>query len=176
MLYLRQLFLQSRKERSVKPLDKFFAVSVTASVFEADIKSRKPAIIKIAQHGELTKENGWTWNIGEKRQLFRMLAIARWLQIYDDTSDGTKFDRRAVENVWNGAFWGAHTDDIVALFMGQEDAIECARCEDLKFSDPRWKANTIEVLRAVGENHPRCIITTSHQVLRLLPPEEWQEN
>lgn len=67
----------------------------------------------------------------------------------------------------------ANTSNIVALFLDQEKAEACTKVSNLTNADPRWKDDSIAVLRAIGTDHPLFSVT-DYPGLRLIPRSEWQ--
>jgi hypothetical protein len=101
-----------------------------------------------------------------------MLAIARHMQFYipekhSMVSPQTGIERQ-LENV-NTEWWGAHTSNIVGLFLNKRSALACSKKDNLVRYDPRWREKTRAVLKKIGENHPT--ITICHYPrLRLINP------
>jgi hypothetical protein len=153
-------------------LKSFFAVTKT-SVYEAIIADADnvPFLKKIALRGQSNVLTGGKITNGT------MLAICRHLQLFIPEGSGLISPmatyQREIASV-NTRYWGGGTSDIVALFLKKEDALDCNCQTDLLPLDPRWKDKTVEVLRAVGNNHPCCSIT-NHEGLRLMAVEEWKQ-
>jgi len=136
-------------------LEKFFAVTMT-SLYEAIAKGEDgyPYVRKIDLHEESQIPVGRTMT-GD------LLAVCKYLQLfipekYGAVSPVTGIERR-VDKV-NTQYHLGKTSDIVALFLTEEKARECFVFSDLKPCDPRWLADTKEVLEAIGEDHPTFTI------------------
>ncbi len=153
-------------------LEKFYAVTLSGSVYRARIQfGTEPGeqgtvgLLKIAKKGQLLQE--------EQENTNAMLAIAKSLILFIPEGGGITSFQREVGMV-NTFWWGYETNGIVALFLEDIDkALACSRKEDLVLCDPRWKENTVAVLKAVGREHPHCSISATMPELWLLPPSEW---
>jgi hypothetical protein len=127
-----------------------------------------PKLVKISCRGQSKVSAGTELADGS------MVAVCRHMQLYFPEGGGganTTYERR-IENV-NTAYWGTGTSDIVALFLREEDAMKCNEAPDLVKLDSRWREQTIETLRAIGVEHPKCSIS-AWEGLWIMPPEEWQ--
>jgi len=59
----------------------------------------------------------------------------------------------------NTAFHGGRTSPIVALFFDRKQAMGCFASENLQECDPRWRNQTEEVLKDIGDNHNMFIVS-----------------
>jgi hypothetical protein len=59
----------------------------------------------------------------------------------------------------NTAFWGGGTSQIIALFLKKEEAMKCFNSENLEAWDRRWKKQTEETLKSIGNNHPVFVLS-----------------
>ncbi len=64
------------------------------------------------------------------------------------------------------------TKHIAALFLDERKSLLCQAARGKHFCDPKWKADTIATLRAIGPDDPLCLISQQPRKC-LLPPEEW---
>lgn len=61
--------------------------------------------------------------------------------------------------------WGGRTSTPVALFLSFEKAMAVNSDESpLIPYDPRWKKETLEVLDAIGDNHPNFVIASDRSL------------
>lgn len=149
-------------------LKEFFAVTLTSiyHVKDSDGQYGHPSATKIALKSESK------FPVGVKLKDGSMLAICQWLQMYIPEGGGITSFQRRIESV-NTRYWGSGTSPIVGLFLKLEDAQNCFREKNLQPFDPRWQEKTIEVLKAIGHDHPSFEICTFPS-LRLVEPERWQ--
>lgn len=75
-----------------------------------------------------------------------------------------KSPRRRCEDV-NTRYWGGRTSPVVALFFDQEQARRCLDEADVQPADPRWRGSTLQVLDAIGDDHP-CFVLSDMEELR----------
>jgi hypothetical protein len=144
------------------------------SVYLAKIMGKGvPLLIKIACHDKTSGVG-----IGESISNGTMISVGKQLILFVPEGSGlispTSTEQREIAQV-NTGYWGGCTSEVVALFDNREKAMQCSSSENLQPCDPRWKEDTIAILRAIGEDHPHCSITTYHD-LRLMPSKEWQVN
>ncbi len=153
----------------------FFAVTET-SVYLARIgtdnpKEAVPALVKIAVRGDSAVPVGKTISNGT------MIAVCRGLVVFMPEGSGRQSPastyEREIARV-NILYHGGGTSLIVALFLNETDALACSGMPNLQPCDPRWKEKTIATLKAIGENHPYCSISTWPD-LWLIPPSEWMD-
>jgi hypothetical protein len=151
-------------------LTSFWAVTAT-SVYRVDLAGEDaPKLVKIACRSQSRIA------VGEEVADGSMVAVCRHVQLYFPEGGGganTTFERR-IECV-NTAYWGTGTSDIVALFLHEGDAMRCNEAPDLVKLDPRWRTQTIETLRAIGDDNPKCSIS-AWEGLWIMPPQDWQES
>ena len=152
---------------------KFYGVTMSGSVYLAEIYpgGQYPSLTKVFQANNKQSQ----WKIGEKESS-GMLSIGRFLLLFIPEGGGraspnVSFEREATRV--NTFYWGPNTSDVVALFLEESDALACVQSKDLDRCDSRWKDKTIATLRAIGDSHPRCSISTSMSNFWLLPPSEW---
>lgn len=164
---------KSTKRNPVKSHDSkvFFAVTMT-SVYRVVLCGTKksPYMVKIAYRGGESSvkireriDNGAMVSIGKRLIMF-------FPDGHSFLSSQTSYERDIAKV--NTQWWRGGTSNIVALFSKKRDAFECNVAKNLVFCDPRWKDNTIAVLRAIGDEHPYCSITDFLD-LRLMPKSEW---
>lgn len=151
-------------------LKSFFAVTKT-SVYRAVIDGEKevPYLEKIACKGKSKVA------IGSRISNGTMVSIGRRLQLFVPEGSGVVSPCSTVEReiaMVNTHYWGGNTSEVVALFLKEEDAIVCSKNGDVVALDPRWRDKTVEVLSAIGDDHPCCSISNNSD-LRLMPKEEW---
>jgi hypothetical protein len=160
-----------------KYLDTFWAVTMT-SLYQAYISGDKdiPRITKLASRAANPKPP-----VGSSINNGTMLGICRRLVLFVPEG-GSCSEQRELAMV-NTNYWGGHTTDIVGLFLQEEDAKACYETSYNTLFDERWRERTIETLRAIGENHPYCSISTefskhyseSHYIDPLCDPKEWRQ-
>ncbi len=146
------------------PLQEFFAVTVSShsrSVYRVNCgpPGHKPVVTKIALRGE----SGIT--IGRCLAGGSLVGITKaGLQLYDHGADflGQERTRRERAEEVNEFFHGGHTSPVVALFLTRAGADDCFLTEDLMPSDLRWRQETEEVLKAIGDEHPVFIPSQGH--------------
>lgn len=145
-----------------KYLKEFYAVTKN-SLYCASVGGvgQAPFIIKI-----ISRDKNNRIKLGEKIDNGSMIAIGTYLQFFTPESDSPILPQKVN--------WGGCTSKIVALFMDKNTALQCVGSQDYVPCDPRWKKNTIEVLRAIGTDHLYFSVSTDNPNFWLLPPEEWQ--
>ena len=154
-------------------LKEFFAVTVSGSLWHAEIFNEAepyPSLVKLAQ----AKGSKASWGVGEKESS-GMLAICQHLLLFIPEKYGRAHPMTGYEReptMVNTFYWGPCTSPIVGLFLSEADARECLASNNFEVCDPRWKQSTIEVLRAVGKEHPCCSISTASG-FSLMSPREW---
>ncbi len=148
-------------------LKEFFAVTKT-SVYHAKAQGKNgyPSVKKIAVHGDSNSPP-----VGYQLQGGTMVAICKQLIVffpekYAMTSPLAGIERN-IEKV-NTRYWGDGTFAIIALFKTKTEALECFKVTNAKPCDSRWRKQTEEVLREIGEKHPAFSICHS-QGLALVP-------
>ena len=160
-----------------KYLHSFYAVTLT-SVYQVRIGTDDPAeevpvLIKIAKKGDGKIDVGTVVSNGT------MVAICQHLQMFIPEGSGQLSPSSTIEREVvrvNTHYWGGHTTQIVALFFKEADALECSCESDLQPCDPRWKKDTIAILRAIGDDHPYCSISAAMPGWWLVPPSEWRDS
>lgn len=158
-------------------LQRFYAVTNSSSLYEVNIgnKITHPLLIKIESRGNSRFPVGGKMNDGT------MLAICKSLILFVPEGSGAVSPMSTVErqiSSVNTRYWGGGTSDIVALFLIKKDAQFCIknhRAENHQTYRKQWEKDTIEVLRVIGNDHPRCSIEISSRTLWLMPPDEWQQ-
>lgn len=159
------------------PLDKFYAVTCDAdsgsiSVYEALISQEQcnPVLTKLALKGTSSVKEGAQISTGS------MLCIMKWLQLFVPEGSGVVSQFSTVQRdaaQVNTTYWGGHTSAIAALFLEKESALTCFN-ESPQPRDQRWRTQTLEVLRALGVDHPKCSISTTSADYWLFPPSAWE--
>ena len=128
-----------------------------------------PYLVKIACNGDSAV------GVGKRIDNGTMISVGNQLWLFVPEGSGptapTSTFQREISLVSN-CYWGGQTSCVVALFMNGKDAMACYRESNHVWCDPRWKNNSIEVLRAIGENHPHCSIT-NYPDLILIPKQDW---
>ena len=152
-------------------LGTFYAVTMT-SIYRAVINEKgAPYVEKIA----IRAGQNSAVAVGERFSNGTMLSVGPQLILFVPEGHGFMSPMTSVEreiaNV-NTQWWGGGTSGIVALFLFENDAVVCGRADNLTSGDKRWHQNTVEVLRAIGENHPFCSVT-KHPEMELVPVREW---
>ena len=105
-----------------------------------------------------------------------MLAICKRLVLFTPEGGSTTIERELVHV--NTGYWGVNTSLIIALFLTEQSAKKCLTAKQITPSDPRWKKETVAVIRAIGKDHPFCSISRvfveDHDFNPLLLPKEWE--
>lgn len=157
----------------MRHLSRFYAVTMSSSLYRADIGEGSPSLLKIAKGRNIVEEGV---KVGEKIEDGSMLAIAKFLLLFWPEKYGTVhplvgFEREpAMVNI---CYWGRTTSSIVALFLNKKSASKCLGAENLQGCDVRWENETIRVLQRIGSNHPNCVISTAYPDLWLMSPSKW---
>jgi hypothetical protein len=135
-------------------LDRFFAVTKTSTyrVESEKGENRDPIVEKIALRGESRVQIGGRLHNGDFVGIMKGGLV---LYIEDHPKDGRIQKPEEV----NTAFWGGHTSPIIGLFLELEEAMACHNSENLEICDSRWRKETEETLRAIGNNHPVFILS-----------------
>lgn len=152
-------------------VNNFYAVTDSSSVYKAIIggKGNVPCIIKIKLKGESKVP------VGTKLSNGTMLAICKTLILFIPEGGGLSSTERQISMV-NTRYWGGGTSQIVALFKTEEEANFCVEHHTKKDHEQYrdgWQKSTIEVLRAIGNDHPYCSIETNSPNLWLMEPKKW---
>lgn len=144
-----------------KPILEFFVTTKSGSVYRArcEEKEFRGTVERIS-----TKKKGEAsivtkLHIGNEdfASGHNYIGIGRCLCLYYGPP---KHGNRPVAELVNTIFWGGSTSEIVAMFFNKADAKKCAIQKDLKYHDPRWKAETKKVESRIGNNHPRFVLGT----------------
>lgn len=148
---------------SNKFLSEFYVVTKSGSVYAVrfDQDNVKPVILrKIAQGGN-TKNP-----LEESRD--ERLAITKCLVLLHGQESSQALLPPTADN------WTLISSPIAGLFLSEDKAMECVAGVKLKKCDPQWEEHTIGALKAIGLNHPYCLIPIDDPFC-LLPPEKWCE-
>ena len=148
-----------------KHLQEFFAVTIT-SVYHVTIEYGPMAVAT-----KITLRCPSSVGVGGQLK-GPMLAICDQLITYIPEGGGLTSYQRNIEQV-NTRWWTANSSPVVAIFKDKKAALECSSQKDLKPRDNRWLKETIEVLRAIGSDHPFFSICTWEK-RRLIDPKLWQ--
>jgi len=100
-----------------------------------------------------------------------MLSVGGWLQLYSPRNIKEKSLADSLQVDWRNG-----TDDVVALFLTEEEAVACWHENDplqMKPCDPRWHRQTKEVLARISNDHP-CFHITTWSFAALFPKAELQ--
>jgi len=136
----------------VEYLKVFFTVTTT-SLYRIEwlVNVPMPVVRKIAMAGQSDVPVGQIlqggYNLGIMPKGFVLYGI----------------DRELPELV-NTRYWGGGTSAIVALFLEEDAARECLNSGDLKPLNPRWRELTEETLEAIGDNHPKFVLSERHAI------------
>jgi hypothetical protein len=127
----------------------FWAVTQTSLYSISSDRDEKgtPLIYKIGRSDQSDIEVGQ--QLGTKEGKGSHVGITNFKGILIYTPLG---GRCAEENC--SLFYGAHTSQIVGLFLRLADAMDCFSSSNKVPCDPRWKKETMETLTAIGEDHP----------------------
>jgi len=135
-------------------LDRFFAVTKTSAyrVESEKDENRDPIVEKIALRGESRVQVGECLHNGDFVGIMKG-GLVLYLE------DHPKSGRIQKPEEVNTAFWGGHTSAIIGLFLRVEGAMICHDSKNLEICDPRWRKETEETLRAIGNSHPVFILS-----------------
>lgn len=144
-------------------LDKFYAVSKTSTYRVTDKKDEHgwPIVEKIAIRTGVKSSVA----VGERLENGSLVGITGDGMVLYNEQHPNPGKIQKPEEVTN-AFMGGRTSPIVALFLRQEEAIECMNSSGLEGCDPRWQNKTKEVVGAIGDNHPVFILSKWEPVLK----------
>ena len=144
-------------EGAMPELQQFFAVTVSQSVYEACAARNKdgvPLVTKIAGTGRSKV------GVGERLGGGNAVGITSQLQMYLAARQGEDQPPRPVDEMKSTLF-GGHTACLVALFLNREEALQAAQEPDLRPWDKRWEFKSLEVVLAIGSQHPTFSIAAS---------------
>lgn len=170
------VYLKIKKMETTSFLKKFFAVTTTA-LYKVVIDKRlsNPEIVKMEFKGKGKSKEGYRIN------KHRMVAVCKRLITFNPLGSNfvsqKRFEEKQISNI-HTLQWGEQTSEIIALFLEEKDARTCYNLVIVKQKNDidKWRQDTIEVLRAIGENHPHCSIEVLSPILWLIPPREWRTN
>lgn len=134
-------------------IHEFYAVTTTSVYLVSDKIGENgcPIVEKIARDAPSSVE------VGGRLRNGKLVAVAKdWIFLYSDPH--SRDYERHPENI-NTRHWGGHTSGLIGLFLRKEEAMDCFRSGDKKVLDPRWRAQTEEVRRRIGNDHPVFILT-----------------
>lgn len=135
----------------------FFAVTRTSVYRVTDQKDENhtPIVEKIALRGTSAV------SVGERLKDGGLVGITRWggIILYDEDHYSKSRKRPLRPEEVNIVFWGGHTSPVVALFLKEDEAMNCFNSENLQDRDQRWREQTEEVLTAIGDSHPVFILS-----------------
>lgn len=129
-------------------IKEFFAVTET-SVYH--VVSDPLSATKIALSGESWAGVGYQMTGGQ------MLSVGLMLIRFIPEGGGLTTFQRNLGQV-NMGYWGGNSSRIVALFLNRKKALACLGISPRGVYDKRWKLETNEVLKAIGEDHPNISI------------------
>ncbi len=158
---------------------RFYALTVSGAVYVAELteiegEHHPPYLKKLAQVGS----EGSKTPVGCIIDNGTMISIGRNLVLFVPEGGGLSSYQRD-SSLCNTRYHGGSTSSIIALALTKERIDEIAAEWVAKPShlddwpDLRWKTDTIEVLRAVGDDHPRCSITEHYIPGRLMERSDW---
>jgi hypothetical protein len=142
------------EDNQPQPLDRFFAVTISGSVYEINIEKSAcdwPTVKRIIHPDNrglgLYLRNGC------------LVGLGRYcICLFDPTpNEGRNFEEI------NMLFWGGSTTAIVGLFLEQPDAERCYKAGDWQALDSSFADSTKKTLQTIGHNHPFFVIGESLQ-------------
>jgi len=138
---------------------KFFTVTETSvySVSDERDKKGRPIVEKIALRGKSKIPVGGRLTGG------KFVGIMQNLVLYNQDHSKSGGIQRPDEI--DSSFEGGHTSYIIALFLNKDEAMACSGSENLKMFDPRWRKQTEEVLRVIGNKHHPVFILPRNKKL-----------
>lgn len=131
----------------IPKLDRFFAVTASLSIYLVSSETDRgiPIVKKIyLDPRSLSKVGAGEWLIGGSF----VYINHRGIFLFDRGASRVRAEE-----------CGDHSSPIVALFLDRKAAFECIRTANLQPADPRWKEQTLEVLAAIGNDHPTFILS-----------------
>jgi hypothetical protein len=164
--------MQKKNTVEKKELGKFYAVTMTSVYKAVAVGEGVPYLEKIAR-----RDKASPFRVGARIENGTMISVGANLYMFVPEGCGPTSPNSTVEREIarvNTRYWGGHTARIVALFLKRKDALLCNRAENLVANDSRWREQTIEVLRAIKDDHMYFSITTWHE-FELIPASEWRQ-
>ncbi len=134
-------------------LREFFAVTETSVYRISSERDEKgwPIVEKIALRGESAVKLGGRLHNGH------FVGIMKdEINLYDAVWREGRPQRPDEVNI---VHWGGHTSPIVGLFLNRKEAMRCFKSKNQKNCDSRWRKQTEETLKAIGDNHPVFILS-----------------
>jgi len=139
--------------------DEFFAVTLDPAVWH--ISSKKdlegtPTVERIAQI------SGGPIPVGGRLAGGKFVGIGgSGIVLYVDPYSPRK--RRRPEEV-ETIYWGGYTPPIVALCLQEGEALMCLHSKELQVCDSRWREETEEVLKYIGNDHPVFVLSAKDPI------------
>ncbi len=124
----------------IKPLERFFAVSMT-SVYRVSLENGKPIVEKIAM-----------------RRGDKVVTLANTKSDAAEVVVVTKVALFMCTKGENGSAILYTSSFLVGLFFEEDDAMQCAKLQDLVPLDLRCKEATERVVSAIGLHHPYFLL------------------
>jgi len=139
----------------------FYAVTTTSvySVSDKRDKNNTPIVKKIALRGISKVSVG-----GRLKNGYYVGIMGCGIYLYHQ--DHPRAGRVQKPEEVNIFFWGGHTSPIIALFLKKNKAMSCFNSPDLQIGDKRWKNQTEEVLKTIGNDNPVLIISRWDPILK----------
>jgi hypothetical protein len=128
---------------------RFYAVTTTSVYLVSDEKGEYgwPIVEKVALCGESRVKVGGRLKGGTS------VGVARGFILLYDSHKGQP------PEMVNTIHWGGYTSGVIGLFMRKREAMACLKTKYKEILDPRWKAQTEEVRRRIGHDHPVFILS-----------------
>lgn len=144
-------------------VEEFYAVTETSVYRVSSLKDSRgtPIVEKIALRGKSARPVGDRLHGGSLVGIMKV-CIVLYDEDYSPFSGPRKRHQRPEEV--NIAFWGEYTSPISALCLKRDEAMMCLHSKDLKNCDPRWRTETEEVLKCIGDHHPVFILSLTEAI------------
>jgi len=137
-------------------LREFFAVTWT-SLYRVACNENPGESTPIVE--KMALRNNSNLPVGKRLRNGRFVGVRRdCICLYEDEQASDSRRPRPPEEL-STYFYGGHTTPIVALFLRRRDAERCLRTGSTICLDPRWKKQTLAVVRAIGDDHPVFILS-----------------
>ena len=124
-----------------KPLKQFYAVSQTSlyvAISEGEFE-KAPILMKLDETpGAVSKASVAVRHVGWDSPFFRIRGHFLQLCCGWDDSHHEEYSM----------------SPLVALFLDENEARRCLMMENTEILDGRWRKQTLEVLRSIGDDHP----------------------
>jgi hypothetical protein len=142
--------------------DCFFAVTQNSLYMAALDERGSPYLVKLLGHDQGTEASPANRLSGD---LLAVAAVGLFFYHQDFSPFSAPRIRPQRPEEVNVSHWSGGTSGIVALFADYSSALRAYRQADGLIQDPRWRTHTELVLAAIGQDHPKFVLS-DHANLR----------